>query len=109
MDWNAALYDPIYARLGVSAVLSVGSDDFELTVIDKTSGELVDTGSVGIQTIRPCADVRMSELVIDPDALPDGTLAMNGKTWRIDHFAYRPGPGGEQSGEVRMILMEPNV
>jgi hypothetical protein len=112
MDFAALLYDPIYARLGVPAVLDLGTDgNIDLTVIDKTSGVEIGDGVI-ISTIAPAADVRMTELTANNLTRQDvngAALTFNGKTWEVKSHVMRPGPGGEDQGEMRFILSDPNA
>lgn len=108
MDWNAALYDPIYASLGTIAELDLGSDGtVALTVIDK--GRQASMFDPTMQTTLPCVDVRRKELAengVDLTFLKRAQITFNGKQWTISHFEYRPGPQGEASGEVRLVLVD---
>ena len=113
MEWASVLYAPIYAALAVPAELlpAGAADPITVRVIDKTAG--TDVGdSIDIQTIRPAADIRASEVLaagFTPGDLDGGTLTIDGRAWRIDSHFPRPGPAGETGGEIRMILLDESV
>ena len=111
MAYAAILYDPIYAAFGVAAALTsnrTGAVSVAVTVIERTtSTDASEEFELG--TLRPGAFVRRRELDeagIAPAELDDGTLAVGGRTWRIEAHAPRPGPDGEASGEILMHLAE---
>lgn len=110
IDFDAAMLGPIYATLGVSATLTIvdPSDDFDLTVIDKTGG--VEVGeNVEVPTIKPCAAIRISDLTalgLSKDDLIDGTLTFNGSSWTITNVVPKPVPNGERSGEIHAYLQK---
>ena len=72
-------------------------------MVDYTKGVTVeDESAIGVQTIRPAADVRRTALVaagIELDDLVDGQLALAGTTWRIKSLI-------ENEADVRLILMQ---
>jgi hypothetical protein len=109
IDWQALHYDPIYSVLGVDATLSSsGGTSATVVVIDKTAGLPIADARTQIDTIRPVADVRARELEaagIAVSDLPEGTIDLNGQTWRIKSYLPRPSPGGESDGEIRLILL----
>lgn len=107
--WDAH-YDGLYASAIASvATLTTGDGEvYSLTVMDKTSGVLVEEGS-GVQTIKPACDVRATELAskdIDRDTWNDSWITVNGKTRKVTHHEFRPSPVGEDHGEVRLFLTE---
>ncbi|TPI13866.1 hypothetical protein [Mesorhizobium sp. B4-1-1] len=116
MDWQALLYGPVYATLGVEAVLTLcgGEPPIALTVLDKTAGIVVggqqrDRGrfQAEVETIQPAAAVRAAELAnVDRDKLHGAEIAFNGKCWKIDTHAFRPSPRGEGDGEILLLLTE---
>lgn len=96
--------DPIYAVYGEAVTLALADgDEVDVTVIDKTSGITVTTGKgFEIESVRPAACVRLAELAaqeVTPVQLPDATLPLDGKTWRVE--AHRV-----NAGEAIMILIE---
>lgn len=117
MDWSL-MYGPIYATLGVEAVLTVACGDppMALTVIDKTSGSSSSFGNganrnglnfsdVNVLTILPAAVVRATDLAdTDLAKLRDAQITFNGKTWRVMDHEPVPAPTGEGQGEIRLIL-----
>ncbi|TPN44870.1 hypothetical protein [Mesorhizobium sp. B1-1-7] len=119
MDWQALLYAPIYATLGVEAVLTVacgdppiktGADGGPLLVLDKTASYVTGIGGrfqAEVMTVTPSAIVRAVDLVeIDREKLHDAELVFNGKTWLIDTFAPKPSPNGEADGELLLFLKD---
>jgi hypothetical protein len=110
----AALHAPPPRGFGKPAVLTLASlsDPVDITAIPKVGGAVVDPPgtSVEIQTIRPAADVRMSELtalgITDLVALHRGQIELAGKVWRIETWVMKPSPEGEANGEVRLVLSE---
>lgn len=106
-------YDALYDTEGAAATLTlVGfSDAISVTAIPKIAGASIDPPGTPIEilTIRPAADVRMSELTdngLSRSALKGGAITVAGATWRIENTLPRPSPEGEANGEVRMILIE---
>ena len=108
VDW-AAHYDAIYSVLGVDASITTeGSDgkQADLTVIDKTTGEVFGDG-VTVESLKPACDVRAVELsdnTIDLANLTNAAITFNGKTWTVTHHRMKPSPAG--NGEVRLFLSE---
>ena len=102
IDFDALVFGPVYGTFGQPAVLTIGSSIYDVVVIDNTRGVTVDEGGmIGVQTIRPAADVRRSSLVrlgIVFGDLVDGEIAFNGVTWRIKSFL-------ENGDELSLILM----
>ena len=107
IDFAAVLLDPIYATLGVPATLTLtDSREFDLTVIDKTSGVKVGENTE-VATILPVAAIRYAELTglgLNKDDAIDGTLTFNGFTWVIQAMRPDPNPSGERSGELWACL-----
>lgn len=112
MPFNSeALLGPHYATFGVPATLSVEgvTDDYELTVIDQTSGDevLSEDGGVTLATIKPVCFLRTTEVAekeIDLDTIEDATIEFNSRSWRVLYYQNVPTPDGE--GQVKLILME---
>jgi hypothetical protein len=104
IDFDALVLGPAYSTFGQPAVLMLGQVSYDLVVIDNTKGVTVDeAGSIGVQTIRPAADVRRSALVrlgIAARDLVDGELEFNDTAWRIKSVL-------ENGDELRLILMVP--
>ena len=88
---------------GQPAVLTLGQASFDLTVIDNTRGITVDeAGSIGVQTIRPAADVRRSDMTrlgLAARDLVDGVIAFGDTAWIIKTVL-------EQGQELRLILIQ---
>jgi len=109
MDYQALLYNPIYAIQGVPAVLTLADSEYEdLTILDKTAG--VDIGEdVNIQTIRPVGVLRVAELTargVSVDSLEGARIAFNGLSWEVTSYRVKPSPKGERDGEVYLILSD---
>lgn len=111
MDYQSALYDPLYNSLGVAAQLLLPTGEtFELTVIDKTSGIEIGDG-VQVATLLPAAAVRMAELReknvplkrLDEQGV---RISFNNFTWEVPSYRLRPSPKGENDGEVYLLLSE---
>ena len=103
IDFDALVLGPVYDTFGKPAVLTIGPITYDLVVVDYTKGVTVeDESAIGVQTIRPAADVRRTALVaagIELDDLVDGQLALAGTTWRIKSLI-------ENEADVRLILMQ---
>lgn len=112
IDYSAMLYDPVYAELGVPAVLTVVGADTgaDITVIDDTRPKPLPTGggtSADVQSVGPGAFVRIPELTgkgIARGNYADAVLAFNGRTWIVRSWELRGSPNGEDFGEVRFAL-----
>jgi hypothetical protein len=103
IDFDALVFGPVYDTFGQPAVLTIGAASHDVVVIDHTRGVTVDeAGSIGVQTIRPAADVRRSALArlgIIVNDLVDGEIEFNDMAWRIKSVV-------ENGDELRLILME---
>ena len=102
IDFDALVFGPVYGTFGRAAVLTIGPSSYDVILIDHTRGVTVDEGgSIGVQTIRPAADVRRSALArfgIVAGDLADGEIAFDGAAWRIKSLL-------ENGDELRLILM----
>lgn len=110
VDWSAH-YAAIYNALGVSATITLADsgDTVSATVIDKTGGITVQErqGGVAVDTLRPAAAVRVSDLDGASTADLNGSdITFNGGTWRIESHIPRPSPIGEGGGEIYLVLVE---
>lgn len=105
VDFDALVLGPVYDTFGKTAVLTVGPDTHELVLVDFTKGVSTDDeGSIGVQTIRPAADVRratLTALAIELDDLIGAHVELAGRTWRIKSLI-------ENEAEVRLILLQTN-
>ena len=103
IDFDALVLGPVYDTFGKPAVLTIGPSTYDLVVVDYTKGVSVeDDSAIGVQTIRPAAEVRRTALAaagIELDDLVDGQLALAGTTWRIKSLI-------ENEADVRLILMQ---
>ena len=101
LDFDALVLGPVYDTFGKPAVLTIGPTAYEFVVLDNTKGVSVeDESAIGVQTIRPAADIRRDALVsaaIALDDLIDAQLA--GTIWRIKSLI-------ENETDVRLILMQ---
>ena len=102
-DFDALVLGPVYDTFGKPAVLTIGPTAYEFVVLDNTKGVSVeDESAIGVQTIRPAADIRRTALVsagIALDDLIDAQLALASTTWRIKSLI-------ENETDVRLILMK---
>ncbi|MBR1150082.1 hypothetical protein [Bradyrhizobium sp. JYMT SZCCT0428] len=109
-DFDAEMLDPIYDGIGVPAeFLSREGARADLTVIDKTSGVEIPEGPVALQSSRPAACVRVSELVaknLDRGKMKNGRLTFNSASWNVESTRPKPVPGGK--GELYLFLQERN-
>ena len=113
VDFNVQLYDPVYAVLGVPAVLTVVGADTgaSITVIDDTRPKVlpISTGAqaADVRSTGPGAFARVPELADNGIAradYADAVLAFNGRTWIIRSWEMIGSPNGEDFGEVRFAL-----
>lgn len=116
IDWNALMLDPVYAALGVPAVITIaGSGDVidGLTVIDKTAGVLLGEHDTQVDTLTPACCIRASEWDAAGQTALDlegASIAFNGSRWNITGFPKRPVPaGGASRGEILLILSNETV
>lgn len=111
IDWDDALNSPMYAAMGVDAVLTLADNRIMPTiqVIDCTSG--INVGAnIDVPTILPCAAMRYSDLIamgLNKDDIVGGTLAFNGSSWTISNVRPEPNQSGERKGEVYAELQDP--
>ncbi len=109
-DYDDLLLTPIYSTLATDAVVTLpGSDGEEISLraIEKTAGDAAALGGYSLQTVRPMAVVRATELSVagvDPADLDGGEIEINGATWRIKSHRMKPGIAGETAGEVELLL-----
>lgn len=110
IDYSAVLYDPVYAELGVPAVLTAAgtAGEVALTVIDDTRPKTqTGGGGVEVRSVGPGAYVRIPELAengIARDDYQDAVLSFNGRSWMVRSYELRGSPNGEDVGEVRFLL-----
>lgn len=110
IDYEATLYAAMYGAKGQTAVLQPNSTDdpITVTVIWETKG-ITQGDDPQNKTIAPLARVRVSELTANgmtEDDLDDGDLTYAGKTWRILSHRLRPSPGGPETGEYDLTLID---
>ena len=101
------LHGPHYAAWGVVALLQLDTGTYDdLVMIDMTAGVSL-PGPIDIQTVRPAALVLAGELDdrgILPSQLDGGSLALNGKSWKIIAHQMKPSPNGDLDGEIALLL-----
>ena len=106
LDFDDLVFGPVYDVFGQPAVLATDAGLFDLVVIDHTRGVTVDEGGmVGVQTIRPAADIRrsaLSVLGVSKKHLLDAQLTFGGASWQIKTIL-------ENGDELRLILMASDV
>lgn len=108
IDWDALLYDPLYANFGTAAVLTpLAGPSVAATVIDYTQGVEIAAG-VELPVVRPACFIRRLELddagLVEQDML-GGAVSMNGNVWTVSDIRQRPGPKGKNTGEIVFILI----
>lgn len=107
IDWDTALYDPLFGIFAVVAPIDTGLVQTTLAVIDQTAG--IEIGNDPERpVISPAAYVRQSELTekgIAEDTLLDATITIRGIEWTIKNVAAKPGPDGKGSGELVLMLV----
>lgn len=111
MDYGTLLYDPVYAELGVEAVIGAGTDagEVSITVIDDTRPKTTVVGSnqMEVRSVGPGAFARIPELAgkgIGRSDYLGALLTFNGRTWMVRSYELRGSPNGEDMGEVRFLL-----
>jgi hypothetical protein len=110
IDYGALLYEPVYAGLGVPAVMGTA----EITVIDDTRRKPLPVGSTGapgaeVRSVGPGAFARVSELIdrgIARDTWLGTNLDFNGRSWIVRSYELHGSPAGEDAGEVLFLLKE---
>lgn len=96
--------DPIYAVYGEAVTLTLDDgNEIIVTAIDKTAGITVQLGKgFEIESVRPVACIRLAELTaleVTPAQLPNATLPLDGRVWRVE--AHRV-----NAGEAILIMLE---
>ena len=109
MDYGQLLYAPLYATLGVDAVIrGVYFDMFPIRAMDMTSG--IEVGDhVGVKSIQPAAVVLATSIAengLTREDLEGATVELAGKLWRVKATMPKPSPVGEAQGEIYLILEE---
>jgi hypothetical protein len=110
IDYSALLYDPVYAEIGVPAVIGTA----DVTVIDDTRPKVLpiaiqSASAAEVRSVGPGAFARVYELTsngITRDVWPGATLEFNGRAWIVRSWELRGSPMGEDLGEVRFLLKE---
>jgi hypothetical protein len=110
--FDPLLLEPLYRAFGVGAQLELGAELYQLRVIDQTAGVAVEwrEGDGALQTLKPAASVRASELAANglaAEALRGGTITINGRDWLVHATQSRPTHNGAADGEVLMFLEAP--
>lgn len=110
IDFDGVLLAPLYAVLGVDAVITVAGNDYDIVVIDKTAGVEVG-GNVEVPTVVPAAAVQYATLTgvgLSAADTVDASISFHGFTWTVYAYKLDPNPSGERSGEVMLLLKEPH-
>lgn len=107
MDFDSLVNMPVFDLFGVNATINYGADQtLELRAVDKTRGVEIEDQNVGIISTRPVAAVRAAALAgIDLAEIEEGTITLNGVTWRIKTAMERPTPFGAADGQIWLILI----
>ncbi len=103
IDFDSLLYAQTYATFGTTAT-GLSAD---ITVIDDTEGVAI-PDKTGIETVRPVARVRASELAlagITIDSLAENVITFNGGSWRIKAARQMANKNGVDGGQVMLILL----
>jgi hypothetical protein len=114
VDYAALLYDPVYAEIGVPAIMTAAGDTgVDITVIDDTRPKVLPisagTQAAEVRSVGPGAFARIYELIqkgIARADYADALLVFNGRSWIVRSWELRGSPMGEDSGEVRFLLKE---
>ena len=111
IDYSTLLYDPVYAELGVPALLTAAgtAGEITLTVIDDTRPKTNTSGTAEVRSVGPGAYARIPELAgngIERDDYLHAVLSFNGRAWTVRSYELRGSPNGEDLGEVRFLLKE---
>jgi hypothetical protein len=115
IDYQALLLDPLYATLGVPAVVTLAdaTTSFEgLTVIDKTSGLQFGSTEAKVDTVEPACCIRAKQWSALGRTTADfegATIEFNGSRWDIVAYPKRPVPSGARQGEILLILSNETV
>jgi hypothetical protein len=108
-DFSVGL-DPIYSILSDECTLTPNiGEPITVNVIDKTAGQTLLDLKTHIQTIVPAAIIRVQDLLnvgVSRSELRGGHVELGGKCWKISSTQPKPGPAGEDSGEILLILTE---
>jgi len=109
IDYNALLYDPVYAVLGVPAMLTHTAGVADIVIIDDTRPKTSVSGQLIMLSVEPGAFARVQELKAKGVDRSDwrgnaSMLAFNGRTWIVRNYEIRGSPNGEDLGEVRFLL-----
>ena len=109
MDYGQLLYAPLYATLGVDAVIrGVYFDSFPIRVMDMTSG--IEIGEhVGVKSIQPAAVVLSATIIgngLAREDLEGAILEMSDNLCRVKATLPKPSPVGEAQCEIYLILEE---
>jgi hypothetical protein len=107
VDYSALLFDPVYAEIGVPAVIGTS----EITVIDDTRRKVLPivtgAGVAEVRSVGPGAFARVYELIgkgITREVWVGATIAFNDRTWTVRSYELRGSPNGEDNGEVLLLL-----
>ena len=103
------LYSRSLAVFGVPAILTPATGDAAMiTAIDQTAGVEITDHAIGIQVVRPAADVRRADIDaagILISQIDGGTLEINGTSWGIAGIMEKPTPFGASDGLVTLLLV----
>jgi hypothetical protein len=107
IDYSSLLFDPIYAVLGVPAMLTTTEGVVEITVIDDTKPKTTVSGELISLSVEPGAFARIPELTskgVNRADYNGSALSFNGRMWIIRNYEPLGSPNGEDQGEVRFLL-----
>jgi hypothetical protein len=109
IDYSTLLYDPVYAEIGVPALLTVGTGEAAITIIDETRPKTMATvgSALEVRSVGPGAFARIPELTangIAREDYVDAVLTFNGRSWVVRSYELMGSPNGEDLGQVRFLI-----
>jgi hypothetical protein len=108
IDYSALLYDPVYASLGVPAMLTTTSGIVDITIIDETRASNSNfSGFLETRSVRAAACARIYELTqkgVDRSEYDGSPISFNDAFWIIHSHEMLGSPNGEALGQVRFFL-----
>lgn len=103
LDFDALVLNPCYATFGRSATYTPsGGSPTTITLIDETKGKIVNAGERASPfAVEPAVNVRIGDVGENPN---NGTIVLDGTTWKITGSQPQVGPGGIATGELTLTL-----
>lgn len=99
------VYGPIFRLQSVPATLTPRGAvaGVDMKALDDTAGVLIEDA----ETLLPVARIRARDLDaagFTTEDLDRGTIALNGRTWRIERAGDEPTPAGRAPGMIMLVL-----